>query len=193
VVLPRWQGGVATAFVTTLAVVFVVLDITDRSVRRFWATHALSTDTIAGLLVLALTVLVVDQVVSRRQVADRSRAVAANAGIVLAQASRSVQAVTAARDHDEDRKNAADELRSYLQILMVGAPVFIEDPLSRRFLEQAQGLGGELARVLSPSGFTASTLHSSARGLEQAVADLRAAASPLLAVLTTDERAAVDA
>jgi len=193
VVLPRWQGRVATVFVTALACVLVALDITDRSVRRFWATHALSTDTVAGLLVLALTVLVVDQVVSRRQVADRSRAIAANAGIVLAQASRSVKAVTAARDHDEERKNAADELRSYLQILMVGAPVFIKDPLPRRFLEQAQGLGGELARVLSPSGFTASTLKGSVGGLEQAVADLRAAACPLLAVLTTDERAAVDA
>lgn len=187
------RGGTGMVFVTALAVVLLALDLTDLSVRHFWATHAFSTDTVAGLLVLALTVLVVDQVVRQRQVADRSRVVAANAGIVLAQASRCVEAVTAARDNEAEGNNAADELRSYLQFLMVAAPVFIQDPLSRRFLEQAQGVGGELAQVLWPSGFAASTLKHSTGGLQVAVAALQTAASPLLVALTADERAAVNA
>jgi hypothetical protein len=76
-VLPRWQAGVATIAVTALVAALVILDIANRDVRRFWATHALTADTVAGLMVLGLTVLVVDQVLTRRQFAERSRVVAA--------------------------------------------------------------------------------------------------------------------
>ena len=95
--LPRWQGGVATVAVLVVALVLVALDVADRSVRHFWETHALTTDIVAGLLVLALTVLIVNQILSRRQLTDRSRAVAVQAGIVLVQARRSVKSVLATR------------------------------------------------------------------------------------------------
>jgi hypothetical protein len=58
--------------------------------------HALSTDAVAGLLVLLVTVLVVDQVVSSRQLNDRARAVAAQAAIMVTQAARSARAVSSA-------------------------------------------------------------------------------------------------
>ena len=55
----------------------VVLDITDAGMRRWWAGHALTTNTVSGLLVLMITLLVVDQVVRYRQLSDRARAVGA--------------------------------------------------------------------------------------------------------------------
>jgi hypothetical protein len=50
-VLSRWQGGVAALVVTLVTGALVILDVTDVAVRRWWAFHALTTDTVAGLLV----------------------------------------------------------------------------------------------------------------------------------------------
>ena len=74
--LSRWLGGLAAAAVALVACVLVILDLTDAVVRRWWDAHAPTTDTIAGLLVLMITVLVVDQVVRLRQGNGRARAVA---------------------------------------------------------------------------------------------------------------------
>ena len=74
--LSRWLGGLAAAAVALVACVLVILDLTDTGLRRWWDAHALTTDTIAGLLVLLITVLVVDQVVRLRQGNSRARAVA---------------------------------------------------------------------------------------------------------------------
>ncbi len=189
--LPRWQGGLATIAVSVLALALVVLDLTDRGVRHFWAAHTLTTDTVSGLLVLALTVLIVNQVLSRRRLTKRSRAVAAQAGIVLMQARRSVKGVLSVGDGAEEQGSARDELRSYLVMLLVSAPVLIEDPVARRFLEQAQLLAAEIARVLVPSDVSAVIGSGHGRGLEEEIERLQVAAGPLLAVLTTDERSAV--
>jgi hypothetical protein len=186
--MPRWQGGVATIAVLVLALVLVVLDVADRGLRHFWETHALTADTVAGLLVLALTVLIVNQILSRRQLTDRSRAVAVQAGIVLVQARRSVKTVlNGAGDPD----SAREELRTYSLMLLVSAPVLIEDPVAREFLEQAQILAGEIGRVLAPSEVTAVFGSGAGRGLEEATERLRIASAPLLAILTTDERSSV--
>jgi hypothetical protein len=70
-VLTRWQGSLASAVVTLVAIGLVILDLTDGGFRSWWLGHALTTGTVSGLLVLLLTVLVVDQVVRRRQIRDR--------------------------------------------------------------------------------------------------------------------------
>lgn len=189
-VLPRWQGGIAAAVVTALTLALIVLDLTDGSVRRFWGSHALTSDTVAGLLAVALTVLVVDQLVNRRHVGEQSRAIAAHAAIMLSQARRSVRATLSARDDPAQREAASDELRTYLLVLLVGAPVLIATPVARRFLEQAQALAGEMAGLLAPAGQDRLRRVSSG-SVEDAVDRLRAAAAPLLAVLTPGERSAV--
>jgi hypothetical protein len=189
--LPRWQGGIATVVVIASAVALVVLDIANRGVEHFWTAHSFTVDTLSGLLVVALTVLIVDQVVRRRQLTGQSRVVAAHAGIIVAQARRSVQAVKSTQDAGADRSEARDELRSYLLMLLVGAPVLINSPVARRFLEQAQALGAEIARVVGGSDLAALARHAPPGGLDEAVERLRAAAAPLLAVLTADERSAV--
>jgi hypothetical protein len=193
-VLSRWQGGLAATVITLLAAVLVVLDINDGAMRRWWDGHALTTDTVSGLLVLLITLLVVDQVVSLRQINDRSRAVAAQAAIVMTQAMRASQAVaqaTAKGAGPDDRDTASDELRTYMMMLLVAAPVLIDVRVSRSFLEQAQLVAAEMARAL---GITARSLKpgtlADAR-LDDAVQQLRSASTPLLQVLDPETQAAI--
>jgi hypothetical protein len=190
-VLPRWQAGVATGTVTALALALVILDIADRGPRRFWETHALTTDTVAGLLVLGLTVLVVNQVLTRREFSARSRVVAAQAGFVVGQARRCVQAVRSLQSGEGDRDTAVDASRSYSLMLMVAAPVLIDSPVARAFLDQAQRLAVELARILDPSVRPGSGPTDNAGGLDEAIEHLRQGAAPLLDVLTPSERSVV--
>ena len=146
--LSRWVGGIAALIATLLIAALVIVEITDAAVRRWWSGHALTTDTISGLLVLLITVLVVDQVVRLRQINSRARAVAAQAAIIMTQAGRALgsvsQAVAQGAD-DSDRDAASGEVRTYMMMLLVGAPVLIDAQVSRNFLEQAQVVGGLMA------------------------------------------------
>src|SRR5258708_10315394 len=96
--LTRWRSGFGAVVVVLVMLGLVIGDLTDGGLRRWWAGHALTTDTVAGLLVVLVTVLVVDQVVSMRQVRDRSRAIAAQAAIITDPAPPSSPAVSAAPD-----------------------------------------------------------------------------------------------
>jgi len=192
-VLSRWQGGTAAVFVTLLTCALVILDAADPAARRWWDGHSITTDTVSGLLVLLITLLVVDQVVSRRQVRDRSQAIAAQAAIMVVQARRTVQAVTQAVAKgaaDSDRDAASDELRTYMMMLLVAAPLLIDIPVSRSFLEQAQALGGQMAHVLAAAGQAKDGAAVSTDRLDDAVKRLRVASDPLLQVLDPETRTA---
>jgi hypothetical protein len=192
--LSRWQGGSAAVVITLLTCALVIGDLVDDGMRRWWSAHALTTDMCAGLLGLLITVLVVDQVVSARQFNDRARAVGAQAAIILGQAmraSREVSQAVAQGSGPGDRDAASDEFRTYMIMLLVGAPVLIDAKVSRDFLEQAQALGGEMARVL---GMTARAPRHEAfpdARLEDALQRLRAASTPLLQTLDPETRVAV--
>ena len=187
-VLSRWQGSPAATLVTGA---LVMLEVTDVGVRRWWAFHALTTDTVAGLLVLLITVLVADQVVRLRQIKDRARAVAAQAAILVNQAIRSAQAVSQALAGSGDRDAAGEEFRTYMMMLLVGAPVLIDAAVSRNFLEQAQALGGEMARALAATASTPGQASYPAARLDDAVQRLRTASTPLLQVLDPETRLVV--
>jgi hypothetical protein len=190
-VLTGWRGWLAAVLVTLATVVLVILDSADAPLRRWWLGHALTTDTVAGLLVLLITVLVANQVIRRRQLRDRSRAVAAQAAIMMGQAARTSRALSAALSGSGDRTAASDEIRTYMIMLLVGAPVLIEGKVSRDFLEQAQRLGGEMARVLqATSADSGGPAALPTDRLDGAVARLRAALAPLLRVLNPEERSA---
>jgi hypothetical protein len=191
-VLTRWYGGFAAAAVTLGTITLVVLELTDTGFRHWWAARPLTTDTAAGVLVVLVTVLVVNQVVTRRQVSDRSRAIAAQAAIVMAQAMRSAQTVTAALAGTGDRDTATDEVRTYMIMLLVGAPVLIDTPVSRDFLEQAQHLGGEMARVAGLIGKTSGAREDSQARIDRSVARLRAASAPLLQLIDFKELTVAD-
>jgi hypothetical protein len=188
-VLKRWQGWLGALVVTLVVTGLVIADLSDARLRLWWDGHALTTDTVSGVLVLLVTLLVVDQLVRRQQVRLRSRAVAAQAAIVVGQASRSAKAVQAAMDGSGERDAATDEVRTYMLMLLVSAPVLIDAPVSRNFLEQAQYLGGELFRVLTVMARTPDKKVSGDK-LDEAVRRLRDASGPLLQVLDLPEQLA---
>jgi hypothetical protein len=185
-----WHGWLAAIAATLVTTGLVAADIADAGLRHWWAGHALTTDTVSGLLVLLITVLVVNQVVRRRQLLARAQAVAAQAAIMVTQAARSVRAVSGALDGSGDRDAAADEVRTYLMMLLTAAPVLIDAAVSRNFLEQAQRLGGEMARALLTTRKQGAPDKSDAR-LEDAVQRLRTASAPLLQRLGPEERRVV--
>jgi hypothetical protein len=131
--MSRWQGGLAAAVITLVACVLVILDVTDAGLRRWMDGHALTADTIAGLL----------------------------------------------------------EFRTYTIMLLSAAPVLIDAPLPRNFLEHAQQLDGETARALSVLASKPGQADSPAARLDDAVQALKSASTPLLANLKPEARSAV--
>ena len=191
--LRRWPGATAAALITLVTLGLIALDLTDAAVRRWWTERAFATDVVAGILVVLITVLVVDQVVRVRQLKDRARAMAAQAAILMLQAGRAEQSVSGAMNGSGDRDAALDEVRIYMTILSISAPVLIDARLSRTFLEQAQRLGAELARGLGAAVKAAGdTSTVSDSRLKDSSQRLRSASAPLLAMLTAEERSAAD-
>lgn len=187
--LERWQGGVAALLATALAVVLVVLDVTDSHVRRWWDVHALTTDAVAGVLVLLITVLVADQVVRARQLKGRAQATAAQAALLVAQADRSVQSVSNVLVLGSDKESAGEEVRTYMAMLLLAGPVLIDADKPRRFLECAQQLGGELALALGHIG-DGPRSDTKAR-IDAALEEVRSASKPLLRHLNFEQRLAI--
>jgi hypothetical protein len=181
-----WWGAL-TVMVITAAL--VVLDIGDGPVHRYWSRHSFTSSVLSGLLVLLLTVLVVDRVSRTRHLKGQSRAIAAQAAVIGAQATRAADAVAQASPKSEDNDAAAEELRTYTQMLLTSAPVLIDADVSRAFLESAQRLAAQLYRTLR-DGRDESAEHRKTR-LDKSVKQLRDAAAPLLTPLTRDQQAAV--
>ena len=189
--LSRWLGGLAAAAVALVACVLVILDVTDAGLRRWWEVHALTTGTVAGLLVLMITVLVVDQVVRLRRGNSRARAVAIQVAILMTQANTASRAVSEVLAGSGDRDMAYDEFRAYTMMLLAVAPVLIDDRTSRNFLEQAQHLDGDMALALSVLATAPGQEKFPATRLDDAVQALKSASTPLLQNLSPEMRSAV--
>jgi hypothetical protein len=173
--------------VLTIAVALVVLDLVDHSVSRWFEEHEFTTSVLAGLLVLLQTILIVDRVVSARQLRDRSRAIAAQAAIVLPQADRASKAVSAMLDGSGKRDTALDEVRTYMMMLLISAPVLIDASISRTFLEAAQQLAGEFAHALAVTAKKSTAAEDVIQRLDRAVQALRTASAPVLQILDLEE------
>jgi hypothetical protein len=172
-----------------------VLDLTDASVRRWWLRHSFTTGVVSGILVLALTILIVDRVVDLRGLRDRSRAIAAQAAILMTQATRAANAVSSmladSGEDGADRDSASDELRTYMSMLLVSAPLLIDARPSRTFLEQAQRLAGEMAQAFGIPGVPSKPPNEQRPGLAEALDQMRTASIPLLQILDLDQLVAV--
>jgi hypothetical protein len=199
----RLLGWLAALLATLITLALVLSELTDAGQRRWWAAHPLTTDTVAGLLVLLITVLVVNQLLNRRQARQRGHAVAAQVATLVAQANRSVSAVSSAIGGSGDRGAASDGFRTYMMMLLVSAPVLMDDPVARHFLEDAQHLGAVMAGALTaadkppggaapPGGDAAPKDGLDKHGLNEAVRQLRHAAAPLLSLLSPSVRDSVD-
>jgi hypothetical protein len=176
-----WPSAVL-AILITLAL--VATELANPGQRAWWAARPLTTDTVSGLLVLLITVLVVNQLLTRQQAKQRGTAVAAQAAIMAAQATRSVQALSSAMSGAGDRDAASDGVRTYMIMLLIGAPVLIDDPVARHFLERAQYLGAVMASALDDVGRAPDGTAVSADRLDNAVQQLRDAATPILQLLS---------
>ena len=190
-VLRRWPGATAAALITVVTLGLIAVDLTDAAARRWWAERAFATDVVAGILVVLITVLLVDQVLRVRQLKDRAYATAAQAAILMAQATRAKQSVSAVINGSGDRDTALDEVRTYMTILSISAPVLIDARVSRTFLEQAQRLAVELARGLAPGVKESGEISTASDArLEDSFQRLRSAAAPLLGLLTAEQQSA---
>ena len=184
----RLVGWLAAVLATLIALALVLVEVTDAGQRRWWAAHPLTTDTVAGLLVLLVTVLVVNQLLRRRQAGQRGHAVAAQAAIMVAQAARAARALSSVTSGSGDRGAASDGFRTYMMMLLIGAPVLIDDPVARRFLEQAQYLGGVMARTLAAIDRPAGGPAMPGSSVDDALHQLQDAAAPLLQLLSPGVR-----
>ena len=180
-----WWGALIVMVITAG---LVVLDITAGPVHRFWSRHAFTSNVLAGVCVLLLTVLIVDRVIRIRQLKNQSRAVGAPAALIVAQASRAADAVTRAGRSAEDRDEASGEVRTYTQMLLTSAPLLIEARDPRAFLEAAQHVAAELFRALHAED---EQLEPTKAKLDHAVKQLDAAAAALLKALSSEQRAAI--
>ena len=189
--LSRWLGGLAAAAVALVACVLVILDLTDTGLRRWWDAHALTTDTIAGLLVLMITVLVVDQVVRLRQGNSRARAVAIQVAILMTEANRAAQAVSQFLAGSGDRDMAYEEFRTYTMMVLAVAPVLIDARTSRNSLERTQDLDAAMARALSLLATAPGQEKFLAARLDDTMQALKSASTPLLQNLTPERQSAV--
>jgi hypothetical protein len=180
----EWIAALAVLAVTAAA---VLLDLTDRSIRRFWLLHSFTSSVVAGLLVLLLTVLVVDRVNRGRQLKGQSRAIGAQTAVIVAQAGRAADALRRPSPTEDDRDEASQELRTYLQMLLTSAPVLIDASASRAFLETAQRTAARLYHV---QGAADDELPRLSARVDDALQQLHQAAAPLLAPLNLEQRAA---
>jgi hypothetical protein len=188
--IKAWQAGSATIVVALLTSTLIVLDLSDGAFRRWWSSRAFTTDAVGGLLVVLITVLIVNQVLRISQQRARSRAIAAQAAIVLGQAVRTTRQVSALGTNSGDRAAASDEVRTYMTMLMIAAPVLIDAKIPRVFLEQAQILGAQLAQTVSPAAKRYQRTVRSKLDLDDALRQLKIAAAPLISLLTSEERTA---
>ena len=137
-----------------------------------------------GLLVLLVTVLVVNQLLNLRQSRQRGHAVASQAAVMMAQAVRSAKAVSAVADGSGDRGAASDGFRTSMMMLLISAPVLLNDRIARRFLEQAQYLGAVTGATLTAIDRAPDGAAMPGGSLDDAMGQLQSAAAPLLQLLS---------
>jgi hypothetical protein len=66
---------------------------------------------------------------------------------VVRPAGRSAKATSSVLGGTGDRDAASDGFRTHMMMLLTSAPVLMDDPVARHFLEQSQYLGGVMARA----------------------------------------------
>jgi hypothetical protein len=184
----RLLAWLAAGLAILVTVALIASSLTNAPERNWWDSHSLTTDTVSGVLVLLITVLVVNQLLNLRQDRQQRQAIAAQAAIVMAQAAELAKAVSSVTGGSGDRHDAADADRTYVLILLISAPVFIDDPVARSFLEQAQDFGGEMTRTLAQTHSSADGAAGPGGRLDHALQQLQSAAAPLLQLLPAKTR-----
>lgn len=163
------------------AAVAVVTDLTTASVERWWNQHSIVAALVGSSLILAVTVLIVDEVTARRGIVERARVAAVQSVIVYGQALRTEE-VLAASGVGAEGEDAAAEVRTLAFMLLTAAPALFDDPAARHFMERAERFSASLLRVgLSRADHAVSD--DDRKRLQEAKEELRVAIQPMLARL----------
>jgi hypothetical protein len=181
------QEWIAAA-VMTVVLALIALDLVDDSFNTWFDHHSFTTDAVSTLLGLAVAALVVDRISDRRRLKDRAQVMAAQGAIIAAQALRTNQAVTSALDGNGDRETAGDELRTFMTMMLTGAPVLMDAPQTRAFLETSQHLAAELARALAVTTGSGDRPDDIDQRLNDAAGQVRTTVAPLLQMLNLDQQ-----
>jgi hypothetical protein len=178
------------AVIVALAVLaLIACDLEVMSFRRWWDVHSFTGDVVSSLMVVAFTVLIIDEAVARRQRRDRAFSVAAQVLIVFEQAHRAYKAAILEADGKASSYDAPEELRSLATMLLSASPSLYDDPAARPFLFQVERFTGAVFGLIAPQG--SREKGDSHELLDQALSDLRATAEPLFFRLPADIRATI--
>jgi hypothetical protein len=169
----------------------VACDLSIRGFQLWWDRHALTSSVATSLLVLAVTGLIVDEVVARRHRRERALSVAIQALIVYGQARRAWSTVMTAGDNrEESGSTPTEELRTLASMLLTAAPGLFDDPVTRRFLDEVQRLSASILRVaLKPPQELDE--HDYER-LDAAMTQLQSAVEPLFTRIPDPDRALLE-
>ncbi len=177
----------AAAAVALTLVVLIASDLWITGFRSWWDGHSLTGSIVSNLLVLAVTALIVDEVVARRQRRERAVSVAVQGLIVFGQARRACRAILGADRDEPGTSAAAGEVRTLASMLLTASPSLFDDPEARRFLEEVEHFSVSMLRAVAPSSATALSAHSRER-LTSELAQLQTTVAPLLARIPHKDR-----
>ena len=177
----------AAAVVLTIAAL-VACDLWVRGVREWWDQHALTGSVITSFLALAVTALIVDEVVARRQRKERAVTVAVQALIVYGQARRTWDAVTSNAAGDGSSRSPDDEFRTLAIMLLTASPSLFDDPVARQFLDEVERFSASVYQMVARPGKP----QSDDGHRESPVARLQAAAEPLFARIPGQDRSLLE-
>jgi hypothetical protein len=182
---------VAAATALAALVALVACDASVATLRSWFDAHALTASVVANLLTVAVTLLVVDQIVARRRQKERAVSVAVQSLILYAQARRAHRAVVAAQ-RDGSWPGVEEELRSLAALLLAASAALFDDPAARAFLEQLQRSSASMVRVVRRASAGNAARDDDAQ-LEGVIADMQHAIIPLLRRIPDAEREMIEA
>jgi hypothetical protein len=176
----RVTAGVVAASI----VVLVICDLSIDSFQAWWGRHSLTASIVSNLLLLAVTGLIVDEIVARRQRKERSSSVAVQALIVYGQSRRTWNAVkssaTGEKGGGNEAGSALEEWRALATMLLTASAALFDDPEARRFLEEVERFSGLILSRLNRSD---GTLTGDLQHLESEFSKVEQAIDPLMARL----------
>jgi hypothetical protein len=179
----RLVRRVTAVAVAVSLVVLIICDLSIGSFRTWWERHSLTSSIVSNLLVLAVTGLIVDEVIARRQRKERSTSVAVQVLIVYGQARRTWNAVKSSsaerKGKGGDGGTALEEWRVLANMLLTASPAFFDDPEARRFLEEVERFSGLILSRLHKSDGTLAD--DDRRHLEAEFSKVEQTVSPIMA------------
>jgi len=179
-------------------VALVVTDLGVAGIRAWWDRHSLTGSVVSNLLVVAVTALIVDEVVARRQRRQRAVSVAVQGLIVYGQTRRAYDGIsgagsepTTAGDSEEPHPGAREELRALAAMVLTASPNLFDDPEARRFLEEVERLSVSMVRAVSAPAGTAAP-RNGPEAMTAQMAQVELSVRPLLARIPPADRSLLE-